>query len=210
MALKVIGAGFGRTGTLSLKLALEELGFGPCHHMAEVFAHPETVPVWHEAALGRPVDWDALFEGFQAMVDWPGCAFWRELAIRYPEAKVLLTVRDADHWWESASSTIFKAMEMGLKADDPFLRSHSEMAHLLIREGTFNGSFDRDVCVAEFERHVAWVKATVPPERLIVYEVGSGWEPLCEGLGVPVPSTPYPKVNSREQFWDRKSQSPDT
>jgi Sulfotransferase domain len=93
MALRVIGAGFGRTGTHSLKLALEQLGFAPCHHMYEVRAHPEQLAFWQAAARGELPDWDEVFAGFAAQVDWPGARFWRELAEHFPHAKVILSVR---------------------------------------------------------------------------------------------------------------------
>jgi len=107
MAIKVIGAGFGRNGTLSLKQALETLGFGKCYHMAEVFQHPEHVPVWRAAAHGKSVDWDAVFDGYQASVDWPSCSFWQEQMARYPDAKVVLSERDPERWYESVMNTIY-------------------------------------------------------------------------------------------------------
>jgi hypothetical protein len=94
MTLKVIGAGFGRTGTSSLKQALEDLGFGPCHHMTEVIAHPQQVPVWEAAMNGEPVEWEDVFHAYQSAVDWPSAAFYEPLMERYPDARVILTVRD--------------------------------------------------------------------------------------------------------------------
>src|SRR5579871_4239272 len=112
MALKVVGSGLGRTGTKSMQTALNMLGFGPCHHMVEVFQHPESMKLWIGARKGRP-DWDRIFEGYQAMVDYPGAAFWRELAAYYPDAKVLHTVRDPDQWFESTQATIFNPSNTG-------------------------------------------------------------------------------------------------
>ena len=106
MALEIIGPGFGRTGTHSLKIALEHLGFGPCHHMFEVRDHPEQLPAWEAVARGEPVDWDEVFRGYRAQVDWPGARVWRELARHWPEAKVILTVRDPDEWFDSVQATI--------------------------------------------------------------------------------------------------------
>ena len=108
MSLKVIGAGFGRTGTTSLKAALERLGFDRCYHMFEFMEHPEHAKYWDAASKGKPVDWNALFEGYQSTLDWPGCSYYRDLMQRYPEAKVLLTVRDSEKWYQSAQKTIFR------------------------------------------------------------------------------------------------------
>lgn len=199
MALRVIGAGLGRTGTMSMKLALEQLGFGPCFHMVEFMMDFSRLPAWEGAASGAP-DWDAAFEGFAATVDYPGCTFWRELAEHYPSAKVLLTVRDPDAWFESARSTIFSDMSRQRIGNSPL-------------EGFFRkavwGPFgdrtnDRDFMVEAFERHNAEVERAIPPERLLVYETGAGWEPLCEFFEVPVPNTPFPRANTREE-WARRA-----
>jgi hypothetical protein len=198
MALEVVGAGLGRTGTKSLQTALGMLGFGPCHHMVEVFAHPESMAQWIEAGAGRP-DWDAIFKDYRSMVDYPGAAFWRELAAYYPAAKVLLSVRDPDAWFESTQATIFAP---GGGVDQALANPEHPMARFF---GSFSSRFsdnihDRAAMTDYFRRHVEEVKATIPAERLIVYEVGAGWEPLCAGLGVPVPTEPYPSENSRAEF----------
>ena len=202
MALDVIGAGFGRTGTMSLKLALEQLGFNKCYHMVEVFQNPADAQVWLDATLGKPVDWEALFTGYRAAVDWPPCHFWREYADMYAEAKVILSVRSAESWFESASQTIFRAMDMELKDDTPAeVRAQREMARALVVEKTFGGSVaDAEHCKRIFEEHNARVQGSIPAERLLVFEAGQGWEPLCAFLGVPVPDTPYPKSNTRDEF----------
>jgi hypothetical protein len=202
MALAVIGAGFGRTGTLSLKGALEQLGFGPCYHMTEVFAHPEHVPRWRDAAEGRPVDWDAVFAGYRATVDWPACAFWRALVARWPDAKVILTVRDPARWYESVSKTIAVAMQRELPPEAPeSARAHMAMVRRLVLEATFDGRFeDRGHALAVYEAHNEAVRRALPGERLLVYEVSEGWEPLCRFLGRPVPEAPFPKVNSTDEF----------
>ncbi|MBW8813687.1 MAG: hypothetical protein JF588_09705 [Caulobacterales bacterium] len=200
MALKVIGSGLGRTGTMSLKLALEQLGLGPCHHMVEVFMHPETVPLWVAAGQGQG-DWDAIFAGYPSMVDHPGCIYWRELMDLYPDAKVLHTVRDPDQWFDSTQATIF-APYSPATAPPPPMKAFFDTVH-----GWYRGDIhDRDFMVKVFQRHTEEVIATVPKDRLLVYEAGQGWEPLCEFLGVPVPASPYPRENSRQQFQDRMAQ----
>ena len=203
MALRVIGAGFGRTGTLSLKTALERLGFERCYHMMEVFADVSRAAAWAAAARSEPVDWNAVFDGFQATVDWPACVFWPELMDAYPDAKVLLSVRDPDKWYESFADTILRvitqAMSMEFSADDPM--QMQAMAQEVVINRSFGGSLgSRDEIIAAFERHNAAVKAAVPSDRLLVYQVSEGWAPLCRFLDVPVPDEPFPNVNDREFF----------
>jgi hypothetical protein len=191
MALKVIGAGFGRTGTMSLKAALERLGFGPCYHMVECFPRgPEHWRLWTEAAAGNP-DWEAIFDGFTATVDFPACTSYRALADHYPEAKVILSVRDPASWFDSTQETIFSPAWIewldGSEAAD-YMRA------------TINDYFDgrmhdREHLVQRFEQHVASVKAAIAPERLLVFEARQGWEPLCAFLDCPVPDEPFPRVN---------------
>ena len=201
MTLKVIGAGFGRTGTLSLKLAIEKLGLGPCHHMMEVFGKPEHIALWQRAADGHEVDWAEVFEGYEAAVDWPVCAFWRELAEVYPEAKFILSKRDANKWFDSASATIFAGMKK-FDGENP----HGKMVNTLIVNNTFHGDVsDREAAISIFERHNQEVIATLPPERLLVFEASQGWQPLCDFLEVPVPDEPYPRTNSTEDFQKRVS-----
>jgi hypothetical protein len=195
MALKVIGAGYGRTGTMSLKLALEQLGFGPCFHMSEAIANPACVPDWIEACRGRP-DWDRLFAGYHSTVDHPGCAFYRELAGAYPRAKVVLTVRDPNDWFDSTQATVFSP-KMRERVADPQFKE--------FLTGTVWGLFgagidDREFMVEQFERHSTEVKGAIAAGRLLVFTVSQGWEPLCEFLGVAVPATPFPRVNSRAEM----------
>ncbi|MGN6820173.1 MAG: sulfotransferase family protein [Sphingomonas sp.] len=199
MALQVIGAGLGRTGTLTLKTALEMLGFAPCHHMVEVFAHPEQRHFWLRAARGEAVEWEEMFGGYNASVDWPSAHFYAALADRYPEAKVILTRRDPQRWFESISETILKAMSMheGPAPDDHFMR----FGDIIIAENTFGRDFGAANVIAAFERHNAEVQRIIPPERLLVFEAAQGWDPLCRFLGVGVPDTPFPRTNSREEFW---------
>jgi len=205
MALEVIGAGFGRTGTNSLKLALEQLGFGPCHHMFEVRDNPQQLPAWEAAARGEAVDWDAVFDGYRSQVDWPGAAYWRQLSAYYPKAKVILSVRDPNEWFDSVQSTIgpFMTTKRGQHGND-HMNAISEMCGKFIAQDIFDGRLnDRDHAVSVFEAHTADVKATIPRERLLVYETGSGWAPLCSFLGVAEPDEPYPLTNSTREFQER-------
>ncbi|WP_293457469.1 sulfotransferase family protein [Phenylobacterium sp.] len=198
MGLKVIGSGLGRTGTLSTKLALEQLGFAPCHHMAEVLMHPETIPLWVDAGSGKP-DWDAIFDGYQAMVDHPGCRYWRELMDVYPDAKVLHTVRDPDKWFDSTQATIFNPARPTPPVEP--MKSFFEQIN-----AWYGGDMhDRAFMTGFFRRHTEAVVAAVPKDRLLVFDVKEGWAPLCAFLGVPVPDTPFPRENSTEQFQARLS-----
>ncbi len=195
MPLKVLGAGFGRTGTLSMKMALEQLGFGPCHHMMEVFGKPDHIALWLAAGVEKNADWEEILDGYNSAVDWPVCYFWKELAELYPDAKIILTKRDADKWFDSASSTIFKVMEAA--KDDP----NGQMARTLIMENTFGGDLtDRKKAIDVFNKHNQEVVDTIPGERLLVFEASEGWGPLCEFLEVPVPDTDFPRVNTTEDF----------
>ena len=203
MSLQIVGAGVGRTGTLSLKLALEQLLGGPCYHMAEVFSHPDHVAMWHAAALGDPPDWDVLFDGYVAAVDWPASAYWRQLAAAYPDAPVLLsTRRDAATWFKSASDTILDH----LRGDEvpEGMEAWSEMVQAMFR--THFGDIrldDAEAVMAAYERHNAEVRAEAPAERLLDWQPGDGWEPICAALGVPVPDEPFPHVNTTEEFQAR-------
>ena len=197
MALKVVGSGLGRTGTKSMQTALNMLGLGPCHHMVEVFAHRETMPLWIDAGAGRP-NWDAIFKGYCSMVDYPGAAYWPELAAHYPDAKVLHTVRDADSWFESTQETIFAPDSFALSdgPQAPFFATISNRIVGNIRERIHDRAFMTDY----FRRNTEAVKTTIPAERLLIYEVGEGWERLCKFLDVPVPTEPYPSENTRKAF----------
>jgi hypothetical protein len=201
MSLEVIGAGFGRTGTMSLKVALEELGYGPCYHMVELFEHPEHVEGWEAAVRGEPVDWEELFSGYRASVDWPGAAFYRELMKAYPEAKVLLSVRDPQRWYESTKNTIYATVNPSpemIAAVGPAPRLNNE----LIWKRTFGEDFaDRQHAIEVFERHNEEVKRYVPADQLLVYKVKEGWEPLCDFLGVEAPKgKPFPHLNDTDSF----------
>ena len=200
MALQVIGSGFGRTGTMSLKRALEQLGFGPCHHMEEVLAHPEQVPHWQSVVAGRAVNWDEVFAGYRSQVDWPGAHVWRELAAAYPQAKVIHTVRSEGQWWKSFSNTIAALLTSSDPGPaPPHIRTMMEVAAQFIGPQMLGG--DRETALMAYRRRTEQVRAAIPSERLLVFDVAEGWEPLCRFLGVPVPGTPFPRANSTEEFW---------
>jgi hypothetical protein len=204
MTLSVIGAGLGRTGTLSLRTALERLGLGPCYHMRDVFECPEHVEVWDRAADGKQVDWEVLLGRHRSAVDWPVCAFYRELVERYPQAKVILTTRDPERWHSSVMETIYPLMKRAVPEGDATMQAWGRMVHKLILEQTFGGRLaDREEAIAVYERHHEAVRRTVPQERLLVYEVAQGWEPLCRFLGLPVPEEPFPQVNTKAEFGKR-------
>jgi len=201
MALEVVGAGFGRTGTNSLKLALEMLGFGPCHHMFEVRDRPEQVAFWTAAARGERTDWDTVFDGFKATVDWPSAYFWKPIAAYYPNAKVILSVRPVETWVTSIHSTIHQSLKRRMERPTELLRAQGEMAYEIIERRTFDDRLsDADHAAAVFRAHAAEVKATIASERLLIYDVVEGWEPLCRHLGVSVPNVPFPRTNSTQEF----------
>jgi hypothetical protein len=201
MALQVIGAGVGRTGTYSLKLALEQLGFGPCHHMEEVIKDPEQqIPLWTAAARGK-ADWESTLAGYGSAVDWPTAAFWRELAEACPDAKVILTTRGAESWCDSYLQTIHAFMSKRDEAP-PHVQPWFEIAFAVVAKSGFGGKTSRVDIIRAFEAHVDAVTSAIPGERLLVYEVKDGWEPLCAFLGKAPPAVPFPRSNNREEFWD--------
>jgi hypothetical protein len=205
--MKVIGAGFGRTGTMSLKAALERLGFGPCFHMIDLIRNPEPLPYWQAAANGEQVDWTEALDGWESTIDWPGCTFWEEMAEIWPDAPVLLSVRDPEAWYRSTLNSIHEAKEMALRgelqgnteeAPDPAVM---QMINGLIWNGTFKGRFtDKEFALEVFRRHNEDVKSKVPADRLLVYEIKQGWGPLCDFLGVEVPDEPMPHLNDTDSF----------
>jgi hypothetical protein len=199
-AIQVIGAGFGRTGTASLRQALQQLGFDPCDHMHENFDRPERFALWDEAVrrkdAGEPIDWRPLLADYRAIVDWPGAYFWRELTCVHPKAKVVLTVRDPDRWYDSISATIFPLLEHLEDDGGPALPGD------VVMERTFPGiTADRARCTAVFAAHNEAVREVIAPERLLVFDVKEGWEPLCAFLGVRVPEgEPFPRRNDTAEF----------
>jgi hypothetical protein len=209
--LGLIGAGLGRTGTLSLKAALERLGFGPCYHMTELFQHPEHTPTWEAAARGESVEWEAVFAGYRATVDWPGAAYYDRLLARYPDAKVLLSVRDSQRWYDSVASTIYQAGRLAQAgrpaggADDPRFAARARIGRLIdamVWQGTFGGAFeDRERAIGVYEAHNRAVQEQVPADQLLVFDVKEGWGPLCRFLGAPIPvDEPFPHLNDAAAF----------
>jgi len=193
----VVGAGLGRTATHSLKIALERLLGGPCYHMVELFAHPEQVPLWHAVMRNEPVDWPALFDGYQATVDWPGAAVWREIAVAYPDALVLLsTRRTSDEWYMSASRTIFLMQD---SAPQPGMEAWRVMTQTMLERLTPDWH-DAEATKAGYDRHNAEVRGKVPAERLVDWQPTDGWGPLCDRLGLPEPEDPFPLTNTTAEF----------
>ena len=204
MSLKVIGSGFGRTGTLSLKAALEILGFGPCCHMQEVIKRPSHIKKWQQIGRNQAVPWHTIFHHFQATVDYPASPFYRELLHAYPDAKVIHTVRDPERWYDSTAETIFRSMDglpfWAYKLPWP-LGNFIDLQEKIVWQGLFNGRFpDRAYAIQRFHDYTEAVKQHIPPEKLLIFEVKEGWEPLCEFLDVPVPGVPFPHVNDRENI----------
>lgn len=202
--MKVIGAGVGRTGTYSLKLAINQLGLGPCHHMEEVLHNMAVqVPLWAAAAQGR-ADWLAIFDGYESAVDWPTAGFFRELDEAYPEAKFVLTVRSPESWTESFSQTIYKLLAGRAQAPSE-MGAWLDMASAVIEKTGFPEGLDGPALTRAFNAHNEAVKAAIPANRLLIFQVKDGWAPLCDFLGVPVPDAPFPRTNDRGEFWDRVS-----
>ncbi|HEY1688356.1 MAG TPA: sulfotransferase [Solirubrobacteraceae bacterium] len=214
MTLELIGAGLPRTGTLTQKVALEQLGLDPCYHWVNVLADLDTVSLWEKALDGEP-DWPAILGESKASVDWPGGFFWRELSEAYPEAKVLLSVRDPERWEPSFRETIWDMghggsllhlMSSARALVDPQWESYVNFVDRMFwsGKGTFAGGHESpqqliDAMIAHNEE----VKRTIPSERLLVWEVSEGWGPLCDFLEVPTPAEPLPHVNDRETFLGR-------
>jgi hypothetical protein len=204
MTIQLIGAGLGRTGTHSLKLALEQLLGGTCHHMMEVFGHPDEVPVWDAAMRGEPVDYPALLDDYCAIVDYPGAAVWRELADAFPDAPVLLSTRESARvWWDSASSTILPSTKRVDADEDPDRTRFKAMVTTMFHRSLTDDLADADAVMAAYDAHNQAVRGAITPERLFEYQPGDGWAPLCAALGLPEPSEPFPHTNTREEFRSR-------
>jgi hypothetical protein len=196
VTLRIIGAGVGRTGTTSLKLALEKLLGARCYHMLEIFERPQDIPRWQAAAEGRMPDWHALFDGYAAAVDWPASAFWPEIHAAFPDAMIILSERDPDAWWRSASDTIFPAIS---STDNDWRR----MVDAMLENRFVTAIEDRDACVAAYEAHNAKVRATAPGSHLVTWRPEQGWAPICAALGLPVPDGPFPHANTTSDFKER-------
>ena len=197
MGLKVVGAGLGRTGTHSLKIALEQLLGGTCYHMVEVFPRPEHVPLWHAAILGERPDWDEMLQGFTATVDWPAAAVWADLHRAFPDSVVLLSLRDDPAaWWRSFSQTILQVMQRGpAQPDDQWYAMSVDM----LRRFTPDYA-DAGAAMAAYEAHNQAVRDSVEPGRLIEWRPKDGWAPICKGLGIAEPEEPFPHVNTTDDF----------
>ncbi len=208
MTLKIIGAGLGRTGTLSLMMALEQLGFGPCHHMRKVFENMATqVPLWDAAVRGVP-DWAAVFDGFNSAVDWPAASFYRELHAAYPEAKFILTLRSAESWLASYSATIRILVADRNRLPPDMHAWHAMTGAVKEKAGIFD-MMDDAALLRAFSAHTEAVKAAIPAGQLLTYEVKQGWGPLCDFLRVAVPEGEFPRSNDSATFWDNKPFRPD-
>lgn len=194
--LAVVGAGAGRTGTHSLKIALEQLLGGPCHHMVEILGDPAQVPAWVDAIDGRPVDWSAMLARYRSIVDWPGASFWRELSAANPSALVLLSVRDPESWYRSASNTIFLSFDHAPPQAAPWMAKVRQ----LLRDRFCDRFDDPTAMMDALVRHNAAVRAEVPPSRLLEWTPADGWEPICERLELPVPAAPFPVTNTTSEF----------
>ena len=206
--MRVIGAGFGRTGTLSLKAALDELGFGPTYHMLQLIADPSPLAHWRAALDAEPVDWHAAFRGWGSTVDWPGCVFWEQLLETWPDAQVILTVRDPEAWYQSCTDSIYDAFRTSqrgeLRPPDPSVDPTPPVFQVindLIWEGCFQGRFDdKDHAIEMFQRHNDSVRRKAPTGRLLVWDAQDGWDALCAFLGVETPATAFPHLNDTAAF----------
>ena len=203
MSLEVIGSGFGRTGTMTTKQALEMLGFGPCHHMVEIIENPEQMTHWKSITAGEPVDWHAVFAGYRSQVDWPGAHVWEQTAAAFPEAKVIHNERPEDAWWKSFEGTIGKFFRVFRDLDlPPHIMDQFDTMDKLIIKGTFDDFTDRDSAIEAYRANNRRVREAIPAERLLVFHVADGWEPLCEFLGVPVPGEVFPHSHPKKEFWE--------
>lgn len=209
--LQVIGAGFGRTGTKSLQTALEILDLGPCYHMSELMKHNHHVEVFEPLLEGKHANLDDALAGYRSAVDFPCCLYYQELLAAYPNAKVVLTERDPESWYQSASSTYLKVdPPLLVKAAMTIVAKFSKKVRGFWYFGRYNHKMldqvmhgdrkSKEKCIAAYKEHVAKVKATVPADKLLCFSVKDGWEPLCEFLGVPVPDQPFPRSNDKDEF----------
>lgn len=210
MSLKVIGSGFGRTGTMSMKEALTALGFGPCHHMIEVMENPAQPDYWKQIAAADPVDWNQVFEGYHSQVDWPGAHVWPETSVAFPDARVIHTERPEDAWWNSFNSTIGKFFATYTTLDlPPFVRDIFDTMHGWFMQEVFSDYTDRDSAIVAYRQNNEKVRDTIPTDRLLIYRVGDGWEPLCRFLEVPVPDSEFPHRHPKKEFWEHFGGEPE-
>ena len=215
MSVKVIGAGMGRTGTLSMKHALEALGYSKCHHMMEVIQNPPQLAYWKEMEKSRTTDFDAMLNGYEAAVDFPGSLYYKELMQKYPDAKVVLTIRPAEKWYKSVSDTIYNLprgpKRLMMKIIGIFKPEVGHIANVFdyvdnaIWGNLFKGRFeDKEFAIQRFDEWTEEVKRVVPKDKLLIFEVTQGWEPLCTFLNKPIPDIPFPRVNDTAEFLERK------
>jgi hypothetical protein len=199
MALEIIGAGFGRTGTYSLKAALQRLGFGPCHHMSEVIDTPDQIALWSEAAAGRP-DFGRIFAGYRSAVDFPVSAYWQDVLATTPGARIILSERDPEDWYASFSQTILPLI-LDKSAWPESRRPWFEMIESVIVGKALGGRTDRTGILAAYRANVEAARAFEAEGRALVFRSQQGWTPLCQFLEVEVPDDPYPKTNARAEFF---------
>jgi hypothetical protein len=201
MTMKLIGLGVGRTGTLSLQTAIQQIGLGPCHHMEYVVHNmDEQVPLWSAAVAGK-ADWSSIYKGFNSAVDWPTAAFYRELYAAYPNAKFLLTHRSPESWADSFGETIYKLLA-GRDEAPPEMKDWLEMCIGMTEKSGFPQGLDREGLMQAFIAHNDAVRAAIPADQLLVFQVKEGWKPLCDFLGLPVPEGSFPRTNDRQEFWE--------
>jgi hypothetical protein len=203
MSLKIIGAGLGRTGTHTLALALEKLNFGPCYTVNTLKKNPLHVAIWNEAISGKTVDWQSLYQGYGSAVEWPTVSFFPQVLQAFPKAKVILTLRDAKEWYESARATIFEALELSQYNPNPPGKNRPavELTRRLVLEIMFQGKYkDEAQAIEIYNQHNLQVREIVSEDRLLIYKITEGWLPLCEFVGVAVPNEPFPKSNDRTKF----------
>ena len=201
MGIKIIGVGVGRTGTYTLKLAINQLGYGPCFHMEEVLKNMDVqVPLWSEALKGN-ANWSAIYEGFDSAVDWPTAGFYRELLKEYPKAKFILTDRDPETWADSFGSTIYKLVQGRNEAPEK-MQEWLNMVNKVLTKTGFPDDLEREELIKRFIAHNKAVRETIPRDQLLIFQVKEGWEPLCKFLDKPIPDMPFPRTNNREEFWE--------
>jgi len=204
MAVSVVGAGLGRTGTNSLQVALERLLGGRCYHMHELIERPQDTASWESAVAGEPADWSSLLSEYRATVDFPAAVFWREILAANPGAVVLLSSRDSpETWWASVERTIAPSLSAAVPADRPDWARRRAMNLAMIRTRLTPQWPQAGAVMAAYERHNAEVRREVPSERLIDWRPGDGWEPICSALGLAVPAEPFPHENTTADFQAR-------